>query len=404
MTEDSIFKTIPTNNTNPTGTYRSPTDDTPAYAQIPSWYSPDDVAPTDGYGGWSGNNDESDTKANYEAKWTKNTPNIQIGKPIPKFGSRENEDGADANKDVVEATSAKDITLEEGKHVFYMREKENEKFQKHKKDGVEGDYFYVTTKIPEALALEYWKDYYLYKYKVDETYKVPKEHVEKTFQPLYEEMGTNENAAKIFIPKDKYEKYTLVDSFLLNHSLLAETYKIKERRFARIDKGLVVYSADKEIIEKPKVGDKDAGCYFYVTQVLPQDSVLQDWEDKILNSYYFNKDTVLPYGKDKERDNYFQDKYKGIVQSKDDKEILLTSYYDDTVVGKYLENEPNTAEIFLVEKDLSLLDFYSSYDLKLDTVKALNNIEKPIEDSTADKVTTGGFRRYTKRKRLWARF
>ena len=116
------------------------------------------------------------------------------------------------------------------------------------------------------------------------------------------------------------------------------------------------------------------------------------------------KTNIKPYGKDKERDNYFQDKYKGIVQSKDDKEILLTSYYDDTVVGKYLENEPNTAEIFLVEKDLSLLDFYSSYDLKLDTVKALNNIEKPIEDSTADKVTTGGFRRYTKRKRLWARF
>ena len=88
----------------------------------------------------------------------------------------------------------------------------------------------------------------------------------------------------------------------------------------------------------------------------------------------------MPYGANKRRDKYFEGKYEDYVQDENGQQTLLTSYYDDTIVGKYLKNQPNTAEIFLVEDDLKRISYYSSFKIKLETVRYMHKIEKQMQD------------------------
>lgn len=316
------------------------------------------------------------------------TPRPNYNPPASTEADDDDDDDEEEDDDIdmsdeeeEEETEPAEYTIPQGTILYYMREKEGYKFDKNcKRNEVKGDYFYVTMSIPECICLEFWKDFYLYKYKTNEELTIPGSNAIKPKDPLYEEIEMDERARKVFIPEEKYKTFQIVDSFLLDHTMLAKTYEIKERRFARIERGLVVYSADNDIIEKPECVDDQPGCFFYVTQVLPQDIVLQDWEDKVLNVYYFNKNIVLPYGANKRRDKYFEGKYEDYVQDENGQQTLLTSYYDDTIVGKYLKNQPNTAEIFLVEDDLKRISYYSSFKIKLETVRYMHKIEKQMQD------------------------
>lgn len=235
----------------------------------------------------------------------------------------------------------------------------------HPETEEQGNYFYRTIVFPEGMALEKWKDIVLNKYLVKEDISVKRQYVNRNMRSLYDEVANGEDTAQLFITEDQYENLMWLDQYELPLMYIRDRYKIKKRRFVMLPKNTMLYSADDEIIETP---DSDGLRFFYITKVLPEDSVLTEWRDKILNVYVLNEDMILPYGADDERDPYFQEIYQG----------ELTSYYDDTVVGKYLQNKPETAEVALVPQDLGNISYYGSFELKLDLIKFIYGIEKPL--------------------------
>ena len=275
-----------------------------------------------------------------------------------------------------------DDTIKEGTELYYCNDNLNYEFETVKLDEEKtGCWLYLTTKTAEKICLEDWEDKFVYKYVVQESFDVPDEQRKETEQCLYKELEIDTTQDKqIFILEQDLSKLKVQDHYLLKHDFLAKSLNIEERRFAVIEQGQIVCSADKSVVKTPKPENNEAGCFFYVTTILPEESVLQDWEDKTLNVYYFNEPMILPYGADNNPDPFFNDIYIDKIDNGDGTEDRIFSYYDDTVMGEYLKNEPKTAEIFLVEADLKKLSYYGSYDLKLDNVKFIHHIDKPMYD------------------------
>ena len=204
---------------------------------------------------------------------------------------------------------------------------------------------------------------------------------------LYKELTMPENPEIVKVDKENFDKLQQTEVLPLMKEYVAIRTNIDKRRFARLDKGTMLYSANKMAITDPKPKEGEAGCFFYTTLILPQETVLQDWEDKVLNSYYVNRNMVIPYGAEDDRDPYFDDKYTDTVRgggseeeddddSEEDDEERLTSYYDDSVEGEYLPRDEGCAEVFLVEKDLESITYFGSQDMKLHTVQFIHGIKE----------------------------
>lgn len=246
-------------------------------------------------------------------------------------------------------------------------------------EGVEGQWFYITTRYAESEVLNQWKDFLLQKYVLNEEIKIPNSYYLDDVPINYEEIKPTEQSAKLFIPETKFDKIDLIEMYLFPVQLLRDIYMIKERRFVNLPKGVVLYSADDMVIEKPIIGEDMVGCYFYTTRVLVEDYVLQQWRDMVLNVYYLNKAITIPYGKNNERDKAFADKYATTMQVEGtEEEVTLTSYFDDGVIGKYLQNEDSTGEVFLTEEDLDNVSYYGSFPIKLDNLKFIHGIERQM--------------------------
>ena len=241
--------------------------------------------------------------------------------------------------------------------------------------GTEGQWFYITTRYAESEVLNNWKDFLLQKYITDEEIIVPEDYYLDKIPINYSEIKPTEQSAKVFIPETSFEKIQLIEMYLFPCRLLCDVYQIPYRRFVNLPKGVALYSADDEVIQQPSVADDGVGCYFYTTRVLVEDYVLQQWRDMVLNVYYINKPLTLPYGKDKDRDKIFEEKYKTYINI-DGNDVLLTSYFDDNVIGKYLLNEDATGEVFLTEEDLSYVSYYGSFPIKLEDLKYIHGIQE----------------------------
>ena len=288
-----------------------------------------------------------------------------------------NQDTQNEEKDETEDT------VKEGTELYCVRKQTSFEFEPIKQmiDGTEktGVWMYLTTKTTEKIVIEEWEDRFVYKYTLSEDLDVPDEQRKATDQCLYKELSINpEEDIQLFILEDDIPKLKLEDHYLVKHEYVAKSLGIDIRRFAVIDHGEIVCSADKSVIKTLRPENNEAGCFVYVTTILPEESVLQDWEDKTLNVYYFNEPMILPYGADNEPDPFFDDIYIDKIENADGSEDRIFSYYDDNVMGEYLKNEPKTAEIFLIEADLKKLSYYGSYDLKLDNVKFIHHIDKPM--------------------------
>ena len=245
--------------------------------------------------------------------------------------------------------------------------------------GEQGQWFYITTKYAESEALNQWRDFLLQKYVTDADIKVPKEDFLDKMDVNYSEIKPLPNSAKVFILESNFKHIQVVEMYLLPLELLRDIYVIEQRRFVNLPKGVVVYSADDSVIETPTPLDGQLGCYFYTTRVLVEDYVLQQWRDMVLNVYFLNQPLTLPYGKEGVRDPSFEQRYNTYVQLEGtDQQMLLTSYFDDSVVGTYLKNEDATGEVFLMEQDLPALTYYGSFPIKIDTLKFVHGIQSQI--------------------------
>ena len=267
--------------------------------------------------------------------------------------------------------------------LYYIRNKSNYEFETVKQsingEDKSGCWFYTTTKGTEKIVLEEWEDKFVYKYVVSENIGIHDEQRKFVDKCLYKELELNpDEDEQVFILEQDLDKLKVQDHYLVKHDYIASSLGIETRRFAVIEQGEIVCAADKDVVKNPKPDNDEAGCFFYVTTILPEESVLQDWEDKTLNVYYFNEPMVLPYGADNEPDPFFDDIYIDRVEGENGNEERIFSYYDDNVTGEYLQNEPKTAEIFLIEADLKKLSYYGSYDLKLETIKFIHHIEQPM--------------------------
>ena len=60
--------------------------------------------------------------------------------------------------------------------------------------------------------------------------------------------------------------------------------------------------------------------------------------------------------------------------------ILLTSYFDDTVVGKYLKNEKTTGELFITTEDIDKIAYYGSFTMKLEDLKYIHGVQMQMND------------------------
>lgn len=246
--------------------------------------------------------------------------------------------------------------------------------------GVEGQWFYITTRYAESEVLNNWRDYLLQKYIVDEEIEIPNEYYLDKLPINYSEIKPIEQSAKIFVPETSFNKIQLVEMYLFPLQLLRDIYIIKDRKFVNLPKGVALYSADDEVITTPRITENNVGCYFYTTRVLVEDYVLQQWRDMILNVYYINKPLTVPYGKNNERDKAFSDKYNTYIQieGSPNNETLLTSYFEDNIVGKYLQNEEATGELFLTEEDLGYVSYYGSFPIKLEDLKYIHGIQNQM--------------------------
>lgn len=245
--------------------------------------------------------------------------------------------------------------------------------------GEEGQWFYITTRYAESEVLNQWKDFLLQKYVLDSEIKIPKENYLDKIPINYYEIKPLENSAKVFIPETFFNKIQLVEMYVFPLQLLRDIYIIEYRRFVNLPKGVVLYSADNEVIETPQPLDSQFGCYFYTTRVLVEDYVLQQWRDMVLNVYFLNQPLTIPYGKELPRDPSFESRYNTYmaVDGTND-QVLITSYFDDSIVGTYLKNEEATGEVFLVEQDLPAVTYYGSFPIKLETLKYIHGIQSQI--------------------------
>ena len=245
--------------------------------------------------------------------------------------------------------------------------------------GVEGQWFYITTRYAESEVLNNWRDYLLQKYVVDQEIEIPNEYYLDKLPVNYSEIKPTEQSAKVFIPETSFNKIQLVEMYMFPVQLLRDIYIIKARRFVNLPKGVALYSADDEVITTPRIAEDSVGCYFYTTRVLVEDYVLQQWRDMVLNVYYINKPITVPFGKNNERDKAFDGKYGTYAQIEGSNgETLLTSYFDDNIIGKYLQNEEATGELFLTEEDLSNVGYYGSFPIKLEDLKYIHGIQNQM--------------------------
>ena len=107
------------------------------------------------------------------------------------------------------------------------------------------------------MSLEDWEDKFLYKYIVQESLYIVQESFEiqddqkKSTEPcLYKELIINpEEDKQIFVLEDDLQKLKVQDHYLLKHDYLASTLSIPQRRFACLDQGEIVCSADKQVIK-----------------------------------------------------------------------------------------------------------------------------------------------------------
>ena len=282
-----------------------------------------------------------------------------------------------------QTTPSYEKSIDADTELYYIRDKLNYEFETVKQmiNGEEksGCWFYTTTKGTEKIVVEEWEDKFVYKYIVSEQIGIQDDQKKSVDYCLYRELELNpDDDQQVFILEEDLGKLKVEDHYMVKHEYIAGSLGIETRRFAIIEEGQIVCAADKAVIKNPKPDNDEAGCFFYVTTILPEESVLQDWEDKTLNVYYFNEPMVLPYGADNEPDPFFDEIYIDRVEGENGTEERIFSYYDDNVMGEYLENEPKTAEIFLIETDLKKLSYYGSYDLKLETIKFIHHIDKPM--------------------------
>ena len=269
--------------------------------------------------------------------------------------------------------------------LYYVRNRTSYEFETPKLeiDGEEktGCWYFLTPKTAEKIVLEEWEDKFIFQYTVIEPFAITDSQKRPTDKCLYKELEIDpETDTQIFLLEEDLDNIKVQDHYLIKHDFIAKSLGIANRRFAVIEQGEIVCSADKTVVKEPKPENDEAGCFVYVTTILPEESVLQDWEDKTLNVYYFNEPIVLPYGVDNEPDEFFDEIYIDKVSNEDGTEERIFSYYDDNVMGEYLKNEPKTAEIFLVESDLKKLTYYTSYELRLDNIKFIHGVERPIYD------------------------
>ena len=237
--------------------------------------------------------------------------------------------------------------------------------------------FFTTLAQCEREVLERWKHFTVLLYNCTEDFKADKIEPVEEEDWLYKELTMPDNPEVVTIDKENMSKLQQTEVLPLIREYVAIRTNITKRRFARLDKGTMLYSANGMAITDPKPKDGEPGCFFYTTLALPQETVLQDWTDKVLNSYYVNRNMVLPYGADEERDEYFDDKYEDVVKDEEeDEEKRITSYYDDTIEGEYVQKDEGCAEVFLVEKDLESITYFGSQDMKLQTVKFIHGVER----------------------------
>ena len=244
-----------------------------------------------------------------------------------------------------------------------------------------GQWFFITTRYAESETLDKWTDFILQKYMCNADVKIDNDDYYTNIPINYDEVQPTEKSAKIWLNETEFPKLELTEIYLFRYALVCDIYDIKYRRFVELPKGLVMYTADENVIEKPTMTEEDVGLYFYTTRVLVEDFVLQQWKDMVLNVYYLKEDLTVAYGKDLPRDPKFAQKYKNTAQDEETGEsILLTSYFDDTVVGKYLKNEKTTGELFITAEDIDKIAYYGSFPIKLEDMQYIHGIQAPMND------------------------
>ena len=251
----------------------------------------------------------------------------------------------------------------------------------------DGQYFYITTRYAESETLDKWMDFILQKYITHKEITVAKDNFQTDLNIDYQEIAPTEKTAKCFISEKYFPDIELLEMYVFQLNMLGDIYDIQERRFVQLHRGLALYTADESVIEQPSLNEDDIGLYFYTTRVLVEDYALQQWKDMVLNVYYLKENLTVPYGKDLPRDPIFEQKYQTIIQDEDTgEEKLLTSYFDDTVVGKYLKNEKTTGELFLTAEDLDKISYYGSFTIKLKDLQYIHGIQQQAEGATQDSV------------------
>ena len=323
-----------------------------------------------------------------QAQKLANTPEITTPEPDlkvnPVTGQKEiplQEDATptievkdDENPTVID--DGKDKIIPEGSAIFrlVLKPQYTIKAMKNEK-GEDGQWFYITTRYAESETLDKWMDFILMKYNLKSEIKIKSENYHKDVDINYSEIQPTDKSAKVWIPDKDFDKLELTEMYLFPRSLICDIYGITSRRFVELPKGLVLYTADENVIQNPTLNDDDVGLYFYTTRVLVEDYILQQWKDMVLNVYYLKEDLVVPYGKDTPRDPVFAEKYSTTAEDADTgEEQLLTSYFDDTVDGVYLKNEPETGELFLTAEDIDKIAYYGSFTVKLSDLQFIHGV------------------------------
>ena len=318
--------------------------------------------------------DESQMKINPTTQ-TKDIPLQEMPKQEIEIQDEEApdvEDGGNGQYKVIPSGSAIfRLTL---KPQYTIKPMDNEKHER-------GQWFFITTRFAESETLDKWTDFILQKYMCNADVKIDNDDYHQDININYDEVQPTEKSAKIWLKESEFSKLELTEVYLFRCALICDIYGIQYRRFVELPKGLVLYTADENVIENPTMTDEDVGLYFYTTRVLVEDYVLQAWKDMVLNVYYLKDDLTVAYGKDLPRDPKFAQKYKTTAQDEETGEsILLTSYFDDTVVGKYLKNEKTTGELFITAEDIDKVAYYGSFTIKLQDLQYIHGIQAPIND------------------------
>ena len=305
-------------------------------------------------------------------------PNIPINEDDDDdFDEDDAEEDDDSEEDSDDDDDDDDLTIEEGTTLYYL----GQEAILHQDTLPELIKFYTTLAQCEREVLERWKHYTVLLFNCTEEFQAASIDPVDEDDWLYKELTIPENPEVVMVDKENMSKLQQTEVLPLIRDYVAIRTNINRRRFARLDKGTMLYSANKMAITDPQPKEGEPGCFFYTTLALPQEAVLQDWEDKVLNSYYVNKNLVLPYGADDERDEYFDDIYKDVVKTDsdgdgDDEEKVVTSYYDDTIEGEYVPKDEGSAEVFLVKQDLDSITYFGSQDMKLHTVQFINGVKE----------------------------